>query len=387
MGPPAQVRLLCVDPDPTLLRYFESLFQDIPIRTASGAAAASESLRLHPDIGVVLLDPQTATPQMIRDFRGVQPEGLIVWIAQHAVPPETDAVAGQSVFRTLQRPVREADLVQTVRQAVAVCSLRRQSAAVASGSSQGEESWAERAAQLTELNRLKDELVMIAAHDIRAPLSVILGYCDILQGNEPGMTESGKEILGRIQASANRLLAMVNNVLNLAALEEGRMELKLAPTQLGTVIREVMDSLAGMVEERQLEWHLEINGDDRPYELDAVKLSQVLQNLLSNAIKFNRPGGKIRIFANAVPDEILIEVQDTGRGMAPEQAQRAFQKFVRFASGSATGSGLGLAIAKGFVELHGGTISLETRRNEGTTFRFTLKPGHRPDGPATSLLR
>jgi signal transduction histidine kinase len=237
------------------------------------------------------------------------------------------------------------------------------------------------------LNRLKDELVMIAAHDIRAPLSVILGYCDILQSNEPQISESGREILGRVQASANSLLTMVNNILNLAALEEGRMDLKLAPTRLGTVIQDVMDSLSGMLTERELEWKADITGDEETYLLDSIKVSQILQNLLSNAIKFNRPGGTISIVAAGTPDEITIDVRDTGRGMTPEQAERAFQKFVRFASGSATGSGLGLAIAKGFVELHGGKISVETRRNEGTTFRFTLKPGHRESGPATSLLR
>lgn len=386
MGASSAVRLLCVDPDPTLLRYFESLFQDLSVRTAPGAVAASDTLREHPDIGVVVADPQVATPQLIREYLAAQPDGLIVWVAQQGVPAEADAAAGQAVFRTLQRPVREAELVQTVRQAVAVSTLRRQMAHHGANPPAAQESWAKRAAHLAELNRLKDELVMIAAHDIRAPLSVILGYCDILQGNEPDLSDGGREILGRIQASANRLLTMVNNVLNLAALEEGRVELKLAPTRLSEVIREVTESLAGMVEERKLELQVDIGGGDDPYVLDGIKVAQILQNLLSNAIKFNRPGGTIQIAARGTPDLITIEVRDTGRGMTPEQAERAFQKFVRFASGSATGSGLGLSIAKGFVELHGGTITLETRRNEGSTFRFTLKPGHQT-GSATSLLR
>jgi signal transduction histidine kinase len=240
--------------------------------------------------------------------------------------------------------------------------------------------WADRETQLAELNRLKDELVMIAAHDIRAPLSVILGYSDILLNNETGLTEDGKEILGRIQASSNRLLAMVNNVLNLAALEQGRLELRLAPTRLGVIVHEVLEGLAGMVEERQVDCQVEVAGDDRDYALDAVKVAQILQNLVSNALKFSPQGGSIRIEVRGTPQLATFEVRDQGRGMTQEQAQRAFDKFVRFASGTATGSGLGLAIAKGLTELHGGTIEVETRRNEGSTFRFSVKPGHVPHG-------
>jgi len=383
MGQSSAIELLCLDPDPTLLRYLDSLFADLAVHTETDPHQALTTLKNLPDIGVMVVEPRLASPELLREFQAIRPEGLIIWLGQQLPDPNLEEAATPAVFRTLHRPVREGDLVQTVRQAVAVCGLRRD---MTGRVSQADETLVRRAEHLAELNRLKDELVMIAAHDIRAPLSVILGYCDILLSNEPGVSEGGLEILGRIQASANRLLTMVNNVLNLAALEEGRMDLKLAPTRLGEVVREVIDSLSGMVDERQVECRVEISGDEQTYDLDRIKVAQVLQNLMSNAIKFNRPGGIVHIKAKGAPDEVTFEVKDSGRGMTQEQAERAFHKFVRFASGSATGSGLGLAIAKGFVELHGGHIEVETRRDEGSTFRFTVKPGMQA-GPARSLLQ
>jgi signal transduction histidine kinase len=377
MGAAATVRLLCVDPDSTLLRYLVSLFKDVLCAAATGGIGALEAMRQYPDIALLLLDPKLATPQLVGEFLAHQPQGLIIWVSQQGIPAELEAAAGDATFRALQRPVREGDLVQTVRQALAVLALRREAGRHTEAPRPDEQAWASRVGQLTDLNRLKDELVMIVAHDIRAPLSVILGYCDILQGNEPDLSVSGREILGRIQHSANRLLTMVNNVLNLAAIEEGRMELKLAPTRLSAVVTEVIDSLAGMAQEAQVECQVEIRGDERSYELDAVKVAQVLQNLVSNAIKFNQPGGTVDIRVAGSPEEVAFEVRDSGRGMTPDQASRAFDKFIRFASGASSGSGLGLAIARGLTTLQGGAISLDTHPGAGTTFRFTVKPGHR----------
>jgi len=377
MSPAATPRLLCVDPDPTLLRYLVSLFKGLLCSAATSTAGALDALREYPDTGLLLADPQLATRQLIGEFLAHQPQGVIVWMSQHDVSAEVEAAAGDAVFRTLQRPVREADLVQTVRQAIAVHALRREAVSHADVPPPDAQNWASRVGQLTDLNRLKDDLVMIVAHDIRAPLSVILGYCDILVNTEPTLSESGREILDRIGHSANRLLMLVNNVLNLSAIEEGRVELNLAPTRLSTVVTEAIDSLAGMARERQVDCRAEIRGDDGTYELDAVKVAQILQNLISNAIKFNRPGGTVEVRAHGAPEEIAFEVRDTGPGMTPEQATRAFDKFIRFNSGAGTGSGLGLAIARGLTALQGGTITLDTHPGKGATFRFTVKPGYR----------
>lgn len=376
MGAAATSRLLCVDPDPTLLRYVTSLFKFIPCLAATSAAEALQALREYPDTGVLLIDPQLASGPLIEAFLAHQPHGVIVWMSQQGVSAEAEAAAGDAVFRTLQRPVREADLVQTVRQAHALFALRRDAGGRADAP-QDDKAWASRVGQLTDLNRLKDDLVMVVAHDIRAPLSVILGYCDILQKSEPGLSESGREIVGRIHNSADHLLTMVNNVLSLSAIEEGRVQLKLAPTRLSAVVREAIDSLAGMAQERHVECGAEISGDERTYEIDAVKVAQILQNLISNAIKFNQPGGTVRVRVRGAPDEIVFEVRDSGQGMSPDQASRAFDKFIRFASGGSTGSGLGLAIARGLTVLQGGTIALETHPGAGSTFRFTIKPGYR----------
>ncbi|HEX7928432.1 MAG TPA: HAMP domain-containing sensor histidine kinase, partial [bacterium] len=222
------------------------------------------------------------------------------------------------------------------------------------------------------------ELVMIAAHDIRAPLSVILGYTDILTETEPEISANGKAILTRIHAAANRLLTMVNNLLNLAAVEEGKVQLTLAPVRVSEVIADVMESLGGMLDEQQVRCSSEIRGPDAAFMIDKVRLEQVLQNLVANAVKFNKKGGTVHVTAITTGDALRFSVKDSGKGFTAEQAGRAFTKFARFSSASNQGSGLGLAIAKAFVQLHGGEIWLDSKPGEGTTFHFTIVPGYRP---------
>ncbi|HUJ76576.1 MAG TPA: hybrid sensor histidine kinase/response regulator [bacterium] len=390
-------KILLLDEEPGVQRYCLSHFKDYAVLTAPDAGTAQELLDTHQDIQAFLAEPIVAGPELLARCQASHPHTALIVLARETDAGKLRALLGSLTdFQIVYKPLRELALEQAVHQAAALYALRTQRDALLEAQSVlsqnleqkvGQETrrLEERAQKLEEMNRLKDELVMIAAHDIRAPLSVILGYSDILLSNEPGISENGQAILERIQASASRLLNMVNNILNLAALEEGKLDLRMEPSALTPLVQEVVDGLAGMFEEREVQCTVDIQGDDRPYQLDRVKVQQVLQNLVSNAVKYNRAGGRVHITVRGTPSLITFEVQDSGRGLSPEQVERAFTKFSRFAGGSSPGSGLGLAIAKGLAQLHGGSIWLETQRNEGSVFRFTIVPGYQRQGAGTVL--
>lgn len=380
MYPTAQ-KILVVDGDEIILRYLPARFDDCAVLTAKDPQTALGLLESHPDVSVLVADPQACGYPLLElcHQRFPRMRQVVMTRGLPLAGPERARIS--HAFRTLNKPCRESDLVQVLRAALAektALPSPMPGAMEDTPIAQQAQELRRRADELEALNRMKDELVMIAAHDIRAPLSVILGYTDILLESEPGITSNGQAILTRIHAAASRLLSMVNNLLNLAAVEEGKVQLTLAPARISAIIADVMESLGGMMDEQQVQCSSEIRGPDEEFLVDRGRLEQVLQNLLANAIKFNRKGGSVHVTAFTGGDVLRFAVEDTGKGFTPDQASRAFTKFARFSSGANPGSGLGLAIAKALVQLHGGEIWLESRPNHGSTFHFTIVPGFRP---------
>lgn len=374
-------KILVVDADEVLLRYLPMRFDDCAVLTATDPGTALSLLETHPDVRVLLADPNTSGFPLLEFCRTNFPGMRQVVITRGMGGQGPDQPRLDHAFRTLNKPCRETELVLAVRQALSPSGegdarvAAVSSAALEARVAEQTQVLRQRATELEDLNRIKDELVMIAAHDIRAPLSVILGYTDILVESEPALSANGKAILERIHASANRLLAMVNNLLNLAAVEDGKMELSLAPWRMSEVVAGVVDSLRGLLDEQQIQCHFSIDGPDAEYLVDRARLEQVLQNLIANGARFNRRGGAVNVSVTPGPKLLRFTVSDTGKGFTPEQVGRAFTKFSRFSSVPNQGSGLGLAIAKAFVELHGGQIALESTPGQGSTFTFTVVPG------------
>jgi signal transduction histidine kinase len=225
-----------------------------------------------------------------------------------------------------------------------------------------------------ELEKFRNDALMIAAHDIRSPLSVMVGYANVMLDSEDGLSERGRRIADRIQVTGSRLLQMVDRILDFAAFESGREELQPEPTRLSELVQEAMDSLAGLVEEKRITVSVDVSGDDTTYLLDQNRVLQVLQNLLSNAVKFSEEGGRVSLTCQGTPGEITFSVGDAGIGLTPEQQAHVFEKFARVSTERRQGSGLGLAIAKSVAELHGGRIWVESEPGRGSTFYFTVIP-------------
>jgi len=224
-------------------------------------------------------------------------------------------------------------------------------------------------------NRAKSLFLANMSHELRTPLNAILGFSDLVR-RSPGLSETQQTNLAVIHKSGDHLLGLINDVLDLAKIEAGRTRIERTPFDLA----ELIDGIAAMMRVRALEKGMQLLVDRAPEVPrhvidDQAKLRQILINLLSNAVKATERGGiALRLGVAPGPAErLILEVEDTGTGIAPEDQSRIFEAFVQ-SSDSAKwhGTGLGLAITRQFVELMGGRLTLASEVGKGSTFRVEL---------------
>jgi len=234
-----------------------------------------------------------------------------------------------------------------------------------------------------EANRAKSRFLANMSHELRTPLNGILGYAQLL-ARDPDRTPRDRERLRVIQASGDHLLALINDVLDLARIEAGRVELREAPFSIAELLSDLEAAFAPRAAARGLALVVDASGSPAgPVVGDAQRLRQVLENLLGNAIKFTRRG-EVRLSARAAgdPPEVRFEVRDTGVGIAPADLARLFRPFEQAAEGRPPepGSGLGLAISRQLVERLGGRIEAASAPGAGSTFGFTIPLRPAPAG-------
>jgi signal transduction histidine kinase len=234
----------------------------------------------------------------------------------------------------------------------------------------------ERTRELELANQHKSEFLANMSHELRTPLNAIIGFSEVLlMGMFGSLEEKQEEYLQDILASGKHLLSLINDILDLAKVEAGRMELESAIVSLPDVIQ----SSVTMVRERasnhgiSLSYDLEVDVD--LIEADERKLKQVLFNLLSNAVKFTPDGGRVSICGSRREGYVDIAIIDTGMGISPEHLDLIFEEFRQLSDSSGRsheGTGLGLALTRRLVELHGGEIWVESELGKGSTFTFSL---------------
>jgi signal transduction histidine kinase len=221
----------------------------------------------------------------------------------------------------------------------------------------------------------KSQFLANMSHELRTPLNAIIGFSQVLREGMFGeINTKQQEYLDDILTSANHLLALINDVLDLSKVEAGQVELQIAPFSL----RETLERSVVMVRERAVENGVRVefvpgegldlvSGDER-------RIRQVIVNLLSNAVKFTPSGGAVDMRATQANGEVRISVVDTGPGIAPADQERIFEEFQQTEAGvqQREGTGLGLALSKRLVELHGGRIWVDSELGKGSTFVFTL---------------
>jgi signal transduction histidine kinase len=235
--------------------------------------------------------------------------------------------------------------------------------------------------KLFEMNRLKSDFLATVSHELRTPLNSILGFSDVLSGIN-ALDEKQLRYVGNIQRSGRMLLDMINDILDLAKVESGKMEVRLGEFKINSLVSAQCDMARPLAEKKNIDLDCEAPANLPPLRQDQAKVQQILNNLLSNAIKFTPEGG--RIFVSAERDEegdLRLKVTDTGIGISPDEQQLVFEKFRQGAGalsdGDAmtreySGTGLGLSIVRELCRLLGGDVSLESELGKGSTFTIRL---------------
>jgi signal transduction histidine kinase len=229
--------------------------------------------------------------------------------------------------------------------------------------------------QLEAANRHKSQFLANMSHELRTPLNGIQGYTELIMDGIYGeVPEKIKEVMARIQQSGNRLLGLINAVLDLSKIEAGRITLSLADYSMPGVVQNVFTAVEPLAAEKKLALSLNIQPDLPVGRGDEQRITQVLTNLVGNAIKFTEVG-KVGVQVTSTNGTFTVAVADTGSGIAEADQQKVFEEFQQADSSSTRkkgGTGLGLTIAKKIIELHGGRIWVESSVGKGSTFAFTL---------------
>jgi signal transduction histidine kinase len=233
-----------------------------------------------------------------------------------------------------------------------------------------------------ELERLKDLFVSSVSHELRAPMTAIIGYQELLEEGTAGpLSPAQREFVQGTLNNARRLQRLVDDLLDHARLEAGTFKLRTTIRDLTEVVAATIESMAAEAANADVKLVAELEPGLLLAEMDPQRIEQVLANFLGNAIKFTPEGGTVWVRTRTQGEGIWCEVQDTGPGIAPDDVPRLFRPFGQLAAGAASGgSGLGLAIAKSLVEAHGGHVDVRTAPGHGSTFGFYLPS--RVTGPA-----
>jgi nitrogen-specific signal transduction histidine kinase/ActR/RegA family two-component response regulator len=232
---------------------------------------------------------------------------------------------------------------------------------------------------IEEASRAKSAFLASMSHELRTPLNAILGFSKLVL-QQAKLEDRHYRYVEHVRDAGEQLLDLINDVLDLARVESGKMELRRESLALATLLEPVVVATRLAAESRALLFEVSAS-DEAVVVVDPGRMQQILNNLLSNAIKFTQPGGRIRLSAVVTGGALEIEVSDTGIGIPQESRDRVFGTFERLHEGriDAGGTGLGLAVTKQLVELHGGTITFDSNAGVGTTFHVRVPlPAHEP---------
>ena len=239
-----------------------------------------------------------------------------------------------------------------------------------------------RAGERDQLDRMKDEFVLTTSHELRSPLTAVQGFAELLMLEREKLSPKQAETVEVILDNSRHLVRLLNDLLDLARSNAGRLTIKPVLVEPSQLVEEAVRTMRGQIASKHQTLSEQIE-QDLPYvNADADRIRQVLVNLLTNANEYCPEGAGIELEARRVDSEVEIAVIDDGPGIQTEQLDHIFERFTRGEAGLTQrvgGSGLGLAISKSLVELHGGSIWVESRPGDGATFRMRLPAAPAPD--------
>lgn len=376
--------ILIVDDDVKNLQALEHMLER-PDRTVMKATSGDEALRclLSHDMAVMLLDIRMAemdgyeTAALIRKREKTQALPIIFLTAFNK--DDADVLKGYSfgavdyIFKPIVPDIVCAKVDIFVELYKRTRALIRKNEDL----ERAEQTLLHMNQQLAELNRLKSSFVSVASHEIRTPVTGIKGYVEnMLSGLTGPLTEKQQHYLGRVASNVDRLMRIIDELLDIARIEAGQIQLQLDKVNVSQLIADVAESLQPLAMQKQIRFQQDTSQvSDLYVKADEGKLHQVLTNLVHNALKFTPLGGRVDV--EAVPKEpgiVQITVRDTGPGIPASDLPRIFDRFYSGPSvpPDARGAGLGLAISKSLITLHGGHLSVSSTPGQGSQFFVDL---------------
>ena len=233
--------------------------------------------------------------------------------------------------------------------------------------------------ELASVNQLKNQFLGMAAHDLRNPIGAIRAYSSLLLDPEvPLAAERQTQFLTGIKESCDFMLALIDDLLDLSAIEAGQLRLDARDVDLARVVRDNVELNRMLAQEKHIDIRLDFSPDLPHIVADPLKVEQILHNLLGHAVKFSEPGTTVRVRCETADGGIRLQVEDEGPGIPPDEIEGIFKPFrrgTRRGTAGERGSGLGLAIVKRAVEGHGGRVTVESAPNRGATFSVWLPRG------------
>jgi len=256
-----------------------------------------------------------------------------------------------------------------------------------SDSKKAERALIERAEALEAADRLKTAFIGHVSYELRTPLTNIIGFSELLASPLAGpLTERQLDYLNDIRLSGRTLLAIIDDILDLATIDAGTLELKLSAVKVKDVIDQAVQGVDERLKQNDVELDIAIEPGIDEFVADGRRVTQMLYNLLSNAIGFSTDGGKIALACGRKDAMIFFSVEDRGVGIPEDYQQAVFDRFESRSHGSRhRGAGLGLSIVKSLAELHGGTVSLDSAPGRGTRVTVLLPLKREPDKETTVL--
>jgi two-component system sensor histidine kinase BaeS len=233
----------------------------------------------------------------------------------------------------------------------------------------------EEASRRDQLDRLKDEFVLTASHELRSPLTSVQGFAELLMLEREKLSPKQAETVEVILDNSRHLVRLLNDLLDLARSDAGRLTIRPVPTEVEPLVEDAVRTMRAQTEGAGQSLSTEVEEGLSQINVEPDRIRQVLVNLLTNAHEYSPEGASIRATASRIGAEVEIAVSDNGPGMTEDQVEHIFERFTRGDAGLTQrvgGTGLGLAISKSLVELHGGTIGVTSTPGKGSTFRIRL---------------
>jgi len=225
------------------------------------------------------------------------------------------------------------------------------------------------------LERMKDEFVLTASHELRSPLTSVQGFAELLMLEKDDLSDKHAETVEIILDNTRHLVRLLNDLLDLARSDAGRLTINPVRSEIGPIVAGAARLIMGLTNSRQQRLEVEIESDLPQVSVEPDRIMQVLVNLLTNATEYCPQDSTIKVTATSVGSEVEVAVSDDGPGIPKDQLDHVFDRFTRGEAGLTQrvgGTGLGLAIVKSLIELHGGAIGVTSKEGEGATFRIVL---------------